>query len=252
MNQDIALENYYYSGQLRSHILQFMAIFSGLKVAHGKNDFDSTTNLQNVSIFYGSKDRVVAHILSENTQNKMVRLPAMSVQLMGLEIARERLTGQGITKRDVRLPRGGAIPDDLQVIERLQSIPYTANMELSIHTSNTDQQFQILEQILLLFNPSLQIQVSDKFGNRQMLVEVFLETISPEENYPAGTDPRLINTNISFTYVFYLTPPTSLSDDVIHKIKVRLQAVSEIDDNPSILNEGIDPFVISTIGAPPN
>jgi hypothetical protein len=249
--KDTSLENYYYAEQLRHHIVQFMAVFSGLKVSVGKNDFNSQTNLIEVPIVYGSRDRVVSHIFSDNTQNKMLRLPMMSAQLTGMEIALERLTGQGQERKEVKLKRGGIIPDDLQQLTTLQSIPYRAQMELFIHTTNTDHQFQMLEQILLLFDPSLQIQVSDAYGNRQSIVQVFLENITLDENYPAGNDNRIISATLNFSYVFYLTPPSNLKDEIIKSIKIRLQALNQLDSDPAALNDGkVDPFIISTIGAP--
>ena len=62
------LGNYYYNEQFKKHIVQFMAIFSGLKVSSGKNDFNSASNLITVPVVYGSRDRVVSHIFSEQTQ----------------------------------------------------------------------------------------------------------------------------------------------------------------------------------------
>ena len=81
---DISLENYFYNSQLKRSFVQFMAIFSGLKVSIGKNKFDSVTNLIEVPIVYGSRDRVVSYIFQEQTQNKMLRLPTMSAAMTSI------------------------------------------------------------------------------------------------------------------------------------------------------------------------
>ena len=86
--------SYYYDQQLRSYILQFMAIFTGLFVKVGKSQMESE-RLVSVPVFYGAMDRVVAALLQENTQNKPIRLPCMSVYARGLDIANDMMHGSG-------------------------------------------------------------------------------------------------------------------------------------------------------------
>lgn len=248
---DIATDNYYYDNQLRKHAIQFMSIFSGMKVSTGKNDFKSKSNLIHVPIVYGSRDRVVSHIIQEQTQNKMLRLPIMSAQYVGIDLARDRLAGQNQERKEVRLKRGGTIPDDLQQHTMLKPVPYEISMELSINTSNTDHHFQILEQILLLFNPSLQIQVSDVFGNQQSHIEVFLLTINLDENYPAATDTRIVSSSLGFQFISYIASPVNLKTEIIKSIQIRINNAMKDGFDPSQLNmQELDPFIISTEGAP--
>lgn len=248
---DIATDNYYYNNQLRKHIIQFMAIFSGMKVSIGKNDFDSESNLIEVPILYGSRDRVVSHIFSEQTQNKMLRLPIMSAQIIDMDLARDRLAGQNQERKEVKLKRGGTIPDDLQQHAMLKPVPYEVSMEVAINTSNTDHHFQILEQLLLLFNPSIQIQVSDAYGNQQSHIEVFLMSINLDENYPAGTETRIVSSTLNFQYIMYLASPVNLRDEIIKSIQLRIAATNDTGVVSDIINDGnIDPFIISTDGAP--
>jgi len=241
---DTSLENYFYNSQFKRSYVQFMAIFSGLKVSIGKNDFHSATNLIEVPIAYGSRDRVVSYIFQDQTQNKMLRLPVMSATMTSVRLAKDRLAGQNQVRKEVKVRRGGAIPDDLNQHSMLKPIPYEVTMELSINTTNTDNQLQMLEQIMLLFNPSLQIQVSDAFGDQTAIMEVELQDITLEENYPAGNDNRIISTMLTFTYILYLGGPVDLRDEIIKEIQVRF---GEIDSNGINVNaSGIDPFIINT------
>jgi hypothetical protein len=242
---DTSVQNYYYAGQLRQHMIQFMAIFGGLKVSSGKNDRDSETDLIEVPIVMESRDRVVEHIFNSNTQNKMLRLPTMSAQLSGLAMAPERMAGQNQIRRETKLKRGGTVPDDLQSIVTIQTIPYAATADLNILASNTQQLHECLEQILLLFNPVLQIQVSDAYGDRQKMVEVFLDNISLDENRAPGTDDRIMEATLSFSFIIYLAPPVSYRDNIIKNIIVRLQEVNNLDNFPSTLNAGVDPFFLN-------
>jgi len=240
---DISLENYFYNGQFKRSFVQFMAIFSGLKVAIGKNDKNSATNLIEVPIAWGSRDRVVSYIFQEQTQNKMLRLPAMSAMMTSVRLARDRLAGQNQIRKEVKVRRGGVIPDDLNQHSMLKPVPYEVTMELSINTTNTDNQLQMLEQIFLLFNPSLQIQVSDAFGDQTAVMEVEMQDITLDENFPVGNDNRIISSMLNFTYVMYLGGPVDLRDEIIKEIQVRFGAIDEFGIN--INASGIDPFIIS-------
>jgi hypothetical protein len=222
-----------------------MAIFTALKVSVGKNNLESSSNLIEVPIVYGSRDRVVSHIFSEQTQNKMLRLPLMSAQVIGIDLAKDRLAGQNTERKQIKLKRGGSIPDDLQQHTMLKPVPYEIQMEVAINTSNTDHHFQILEQILLLFNPSVQVQVSDAYGNQQSFIEVFLQNINLEENYPTGTDTRIVSSTIVFSYVMSLSSPVNLRNEIIKEIQIRIGIANETG---TINVNGVDPFIISADG----
>lgn len=222
----IGVETYHYDGQLRDYILQFMAVFSGLKVAVGKNDYEQHSNLIDVPVRYGSTDRVVAAIKADNTTNKPIRLPTMVAYMSGVQMNPDARKGVNVVERRTFLERGRAFPTDLRVIEREQPIPYMANFDLSIMASNTNQHFQILEQLLTLFNPTIQIQTSDDVLDWKRLTQVELAQVGLEENFPIGTDSRIIQTTLSFNVPIYLAPPTVINRNYISEIKLRIDALS--------------------------
>lgn len=224
---------YYYDSQLRNYILQFMAVFAGLKVSVGENDSGDQDRLIYVPIRYGSTDRVVAAIKSDNTTNKPIRLPTMVAYLSGLQLSPDARKGVSVVERRTFLDRGRAFPTDLQVIEREQPVPYMAVFQLSIMSSNTDQQYQLLEQILTLFNPIIQIQTSDDVHDWKRITTVELMDIGLEENFPMGTDNRILQNTLTFNVPIYLAPPTVINRNYIADIKLRLAAV---DGNSSVLD----------------
>lgn len=232
-----ALETYFYDSQLRDYIVQFMAIFSGLQVSVGDNDFEKQSKLIDVPVRYGSLDRVVAAIKSDNTQNKSIRVPTMSAYLVGLEMAPELRKGVGATERYSHFQRGGVFPRDVKVVEQYQPIPYNAVFELNILSSNTDQHFQILEQILTLFDPILQIQVSDDPHDRKRVTTVELTNIGLLENFPVGTDSRIITSKLSFVVPIHLAPPANIRKNVIHNIRLRIEAAMGNQDTKELVSD---------------
>lgn len=221
---------FYYNEQLRRYIIQFMAIFGGMRVRVGKTG-DLEPRLITVPIAYGSKDRVVAAIKADNTQNKQLRLPIMSAYISELDLAPESRKGVGAERRQTYLGTGALFPDDTQVVHQLMPIPYKLTMELSIYASNTDQHLQILEQILILFDPVLQIQTNDDVFDWTKISTVELTSIRLDENYPAGTDRRIIQSGLLFSFVVYLSAPANVKKDYVRDIFLRIGTVSTIVAN---------------------
>lgn len=211
------IETYWYNQQLRSYIKQFCAIFAGMHVKTGKPEA-----YLSVPIIVGNKDRVVAAIMSRNTQNLTFSLPLMAANLSGVELAPERRKGIGTVDRRVFMKSGGVFPDDLQVARRIMPVPYNVTMELSIYASNTDQLHQILEQILLIFDPTVQIQKNDSAFDWTKVTHVELTGINNNENYPVAGDNRIINWDLTFDMPIYISAPLDVKDNIIRSVKLRL------------------------------
>ena len=227
-------DGYYYNQQLKKYILQFMAIFSGLQVQVGKTG-TLEERLISVPIHYTTTDRVVAAIKGDNTQNKPLRLPVMSVYKRNLSLDMSRAKGVGAERRNVFTPVGGLVPNDTEVVYQRMPVPYKLEMELSIYCSNTDQEFQILEQILPLFDPALIIQTSDAPLDWTRMTQVNLMSMSNDNNYPVGTDRRIIQKTVTFEVPIWIDIPADVRRNLVEKVFLRIGAVS----TGSILSEDI-------------
>lgn len=225
---------YFYQGQLRKYLLQFCNIFTGLRVKTGNGECD-TPEFITVPIRLGSKDRVVAAIEVGNTQNKPISVPMMSAHMTGLALNPNR-KGVGTVDRRTYLPTGGVYPEDLRTAVRVMPIPYLMSLELALYASNTDQLHQMLEQLLVLFDPCLQIQKSDGAFDWAKITDVELTGLSNEENYPAGGDRRVLVTTLLFEMPIYLSTPMDVRDELVRKIIIQIGDldgfnVDEFDEN---------------------
>lgn len=232
---------YFYENQLRSYMLQFVSIFYGLRVKTGRGECDETQFIS-VPVVIGHKDRVVAALMAGNTSNRAISLPTMAVHLQGLSLAPERRRTPGLLDQRVSMPVGGVFPDDLRTVKRAMPVPYNAQLELSIYASNLDQMHQILEQVLVLFNPDLQIQKSDGPFDWTRITRVELTDISNEENYPSGTDRRIVQWTLNFEMPIYLSIPIGVHDDMVRKIKIRIGDASTMSINQVDVDGHIVPF----------
>ncbi len=226
----IPANGYYYDHQFTRYINQFMCIFQGLQVQVGKWNGEDE-RLIPVDVRYGHPDRVVAAIMADNTQNKPIRLPAISAYLGGFSLDLSRARGVGLERRNTYVPLGGLVPNDVQVIHQRMPVPYNLSIDLYIYTSNSDHHFQILEQILPLFDPQLTIQTSDAPFDWTRLTSVFLKDISVDSNYPIGTDRRIIQSKLSFEMPVEIATPAQVRKDFIEKIYMRIGTTSSVPTN---------------------
>jgi hypothetical protein len=239
------IANYFYEGQLRSYLLQFCNIFTGLQVQTGKGECD-VPEFITVPISIGSRDRVVAAIQAGNTQNRPFSVPAMVANMTSLALSPNR-KGVGIVDRRTFLPAGGVYPNDLRTVTRVMPIPYIMTTELSIYASNTQQMHQILEQLLMLFDPVLQIQTSDSALDWTKIASVELVGLNNEENYPPGGDRRMITWSLSFDMPIYISAPVDIKDDVVKKIVIKLGDLDKFQVNEFDENGNMVPFDSSAL-----
>lgn len=233
------ITSYYYNSQIKRYMLQFMAIFAGMQVQIGKKD-DEEPRLITVPIHYGYKDRVVAHLLGDNTQNKLLRLPVLSAHVTGFDLAPEMRKGVNVSRRQTYMPAGKVFPDDVRVVHQVMPIPYKLSVELAMYVSNTEQEHQILEQIMMLFDPTLQIQTNDEVFDWTKLTQVELTGIRPEQNYPSAAERRLIQLSLDFQIPIYISAPAEVKRDFVEKMFVRLGIVSTgtaFEDSHEIIAE---------------
>jgi hypothetical protein len=219
-------DGYYYGHQLRNYLVQFMAIFANMEVEVGKLG-DVDPRLIKVPIKNGSSDRVVADIKSAQTQNKPIRLPLMSANLTNVVLAPQLRKGVGQVRRKASMPTGGEFPTDIKIVRQRMPNPYVATFDLGIWASNQDQHYQIIEQILMLFDPVLHIQTSDDVHDWTRLTTAELVGINFEEN-PPGADRRLIQTTLNFEVPIWISAPVEVHNKFVQDIFVRVGAVSRM------------------------
>lgn len=249
------IRHYYYNQQLKKFIVGFANVFTGLKVRTGMDGCGEISEIE-VPVIYGSRDRVVSAIGASNTQNKQYTLPMMACYQTGLEMDPNRMKGVNQVDRRSYLEQGGVFPDDVKAIKRVMPVPYNMQMELAIHASNTDQLYQIIEQILIMFDYDLQLQFNDAPFDWSRITSLFLMGINNEENYPTGIDRRMLIWTLNFSLPIWLSPPVEIRNEIIQAITLRIGDMSdfsldEIDESGALV-PFTNPWAVTPIGGPPS
>lgn len=245
------IREYFYDAQVERFLTQFMHIFAGMQVQTGVRE-DGKKKMMDVPVVYGSRDRVAAAIRANNTQNSMISVPMMSCYLKELAFDWDRNAGAGNYRDTPYMEQGGIFPQDVKSIHQARPTPYTMQIEVLLYTSNQEQHFQILEQMMVYFNPTLEIQTSDASHDWTKIVSVKLMDINFNENYPAETQGRLIQTAIQFVVPVWIAAPSSIRDNLVKDIFLRIHTGSFEDfliDSSVPGNEGEYEHIASASGA---
>ena len=229
---------HYYDGQIRKYLLQFVRIFSAFTVQKG---FDTQGNpiYERVPARYGDMSRQSGHILKDNSENTLNAVPFISCYVNNLEM-----------NPDLR--RYPQFEETLQVIEnkfdevshqyvdepgqsydvtRYQPVPYMLTMNVDIWTSNTEQKLQLLEQILVLFNPSINLHTNQNTLDWTSLAYCEMTgTNWSSRSLPTGTDTVIDIATLTFEIPIFINPPVKVQRmNIIQTILTQVHTLDLVD-----------------------
>jgi T4-like virus Myoviridae tail sheath stabiliser len=232
-----APSNYFYDGQTRKYISQFMRMISDFYVAFGA-DRNGNITYQRVPVMYGDPSRQAATILRNNSENTINAVPAMSVYVSALDYDQTRLQDPSFTQSvpirqrqyDPVTGTYSNLPGQSYSVERLMPVPYKLTLKVDVWTSNAEQKLQIWEQLSQLFNPAMELQSTDNYIDWGSLTVVWLKST----NWDSRTVPTGGEEAISvFTLTFEM--PIWISTSVkVKKLGVIQRVVTNIQDLDSM------------------
>jgi len=237
-NTKITAVPYFYDRQLRRYIQQFIRIFAGFQIAYS-TDQEGNVSHQTVPVRYGDVNRMAAHIVKENSENVLNSVPFISCYVTGLEIAPQNRTypqfeeNVPVYEKKFNEETGQYSNEagNVYTIKRHQPVPYMLTMQADIWTSNTEQKLQLLEQILVLFNPTLNIHTSNNPLDWSSLsyVELTSSTWSIR-SIPGGVDDIIDISSLTFEMPVLINPPAKVTkNSVIHTIIDNIEEVTDQD-----------------------
>jgi hypothetical protein len=202
---------HFYDGQIRRYITQVIRVFSNFVVKYG----DGT--LVRIPVMYGNADRQAASIIRQNSENKVNSVPRIAVYVSALALDRDRLSDSSyiskvnIRERDVANDTYTTGQGRNYTIERLMPTPFKLTLKVDIWSANTEQKLQIMEQILVLFNPSLEIQTSDNYIDWTSLSVLNLNDISwSSQTVPIGAETPIEVGTLTLDTPIWISPPVKV------------------------------------------
>ena len=216
---------HFYDGQIRRYLTQFMRLMSNFSYKDGRG------NIIQVPVRYGDMSRQVASTLNKNSENVLNSAPFIACYIKSLDLARDRLQDPTfVGKMHIRERQFGYIDENPEsptygqtiedyanvqgenyTVERLMPTPFNMQFTADIWSSNTDQKLQILEQILVLFRPAMEIQTTSNYIDWTSLSYVELTgTNWSSRTIPVGTENPIDISTLTFLTPIWLSPPAKV------------------------------------------
>ena len=253
--------DYFYSGQVRRYLTQYMRAMSNFSVKDGSG------KISQVPIRYGDPSRQAISLLNKNTENVVPTAPFIACYIKGLDYDQTRLQDPTfVSKVQVR---ERAFDDTTgqylntqglgYTVERIMPSPYKLTLVADIWTTNTDQKLQIFEQLAYLFNPSLELQTTDNYIDWTSLTVLQLESTNwTSRQIPQGVEQNIDIMTMTFTTPIWITPPAKVMRmGIITKIIANVFSnekgtiITEYDD-PNAVYTGLGDPVFKTVVTPGN
>ena len=213
------MQQFFYDEQIRRFLLQFARIFSNFQVEYGRNEEGTNHTLIRVPVKYGDWSRQAQTVYQNNSASTMPSTPQMTFYITQLKYDRPRIQEPNfISTIAVRQRTYDEATDTYEVtqgnaftIDRLMPVPFELTIKLDVWTSNTNQKMQLLEQILVLFNPSLEIQSTDNYIDWTSLTVLNLADVNwSSRTIPVGTDNPIDIATLTFTLPIWISSPAKI------------------------------------------
>jgi hypothetical protein len=146
------LTNHFYHKTITLYTGVFGSIFNEIKIKREEG------KIILVPIAYSAKQKYDVRNEQNPDPNKVrykMQLPRMGFRLIGLRKDNER-----ITNKMHRIRANYDLSQD-GVEAQYNRVPFTFQYELNLKTKTLDDMFQLIEQILVYFNPALRVNVLD-------------------------------------------------------------------------------------------
>jgi hypothetical protein len=229
--------DYWYDEQIKRYLLQLVRVFSNFKVREFTKD---GINYNRVPARYGDSSRMVASILRNNSENVINSAPFIAVTIQSIQPARDRThepflvdtTQVAEREYDADTNTYSNTQGNLYTTQRYMPVPYNLTFNVDIWTTNTDTKLQILEQIFVLFNPSIQLQSNSNPLDWTSVFEIELSDISwSSRSVPAGVDESLDISTLTFNSPIWISPPAKVKrQSIIQQIIADVHSTSSIAD----------------------
>lgn len=198
---------------------------------------DAKGQIIQVPVRYGDMNRQVAQILNKNSENVIPSAPFIACYIKDVQFDVSRLQDPTfVSKVNIReraFDQDGNEYLNTQganyTVERIMPTPYMLTMNADIWTSNTDQKWQIWEQMAVIFAPSLEIQTTDNYLDWTSLSTLTLDNMTwSSRSIPQGAEQDIEILTMSFRVPIWITPPAKVKKlGIITKIITDVHALSQ-------------------------
>lgn len=187
---------FFYSSEIKRVIVQLMGVFAGYQVVTGTQRDGQHRHLS-VPMIYGNVSRLAHYVMSGGSEITYQTVPIGTLTRGILRQNPERRHSPYHSEKfsyiEKAIDENGRIivgvPGKSMTVERFMPVPHVQPFDIEFWTSNEDQQFQLIEQITGVFNPTMEFKMSDSPADWSAISNITFDgTFDTGEATPNGHD----------------------------------------------------------------
>lgn len=238
--------DYFYDGQFRAYIVQVIRALSGFQYQYGTNT-DGTPKLRTVPVTWAPQDKQVASIIKNNSENTVLSTPQISVFITNIDIPAERrqvpnhVSTLNVHEREIDTTSNKytQLRGKSYTVERFMPVAYDLTFQVDIWTSNFNQKCELLEQIMVLFNPGIDLQTSTNALDWTALTTMSLQSVTwSTRGIPVGLSTDIDLATMTLKIPAWINPPAKVQRQRI--IEQIITNISALDHSEVELNKDFD------------
>jgi len=249
------MEQYHYAQTLKNLTVSLLRMFCNIQV--NRYAKDGVTVVKNIVVpiqFSPIEKHHAARLESysaepEDEANKRFYLmvPRLALNFTGIQYDPDRAVGVNEYRYWQDTSQDGQVINSMFV--DYTPTPYNYQFQLSIRSDHISDFAQIIEQILVYFNPKLYLRVKEfSFLNIERELPVILNDVAPDWTDELDTNgQRMINGTINFTIEGWLYRPITAAK-MVKIIKTRFYTGSDTMGEEIIMSA----FPATSAGLPPS
>ena len=249
---------FFYDSSIKRYLVQVMSCFAGYRVKTGLQR-DGEARWIDVPVVYGGRSRLAQFLENGGGLSTTLSLPILSVNMISLtQNANLRRDASHVSRIVYTAHETDHVYEGNQEVEgspqeyieeRFMPVPYEMKITLHGMASNADQLFQITEQIGTVFNPEVDLLISNSPGDwaseTRLIFEGDIDFDEMSFDIGAGTEEPRYMFRMNFSCNMQMAPPSIVYEsDTIETIHVQLYEKNDPLDWTTMTN--IDNIIIRT------
>lgn len=231
----------FYHGTTRAMVVSFCGLFSNIFTVT-KDTTNITKKIVNVPIAYANKEKFLVRLKQDPGLNEDIQiiLPRLSAEIVGQEYDSARQLNK--VNKNVCFKDG-------KTTFMYSPVPYNITFQLYSYTRTTEDNLQILEQIVPYFTPDMNLSIK-VMQNPDFIqdCQLILNSVNTDDAYDGGFEERrYIITTYEFTLkMYYYSPIRGLLDSEFHfdnsNTAVNIIKNVQVNVNNNKYSVTVDPF----------
>lgn len=220
---------FFYDEQFRRVLIQITRIFNGFQYSY--TDTNGNLAYSTVPSIFGLTNKQAASIINKNSENTTLTVPIFVTYPKSIDISSERRQNPTyvreniVTEREISNGAYTANSGARYSVKTMMPVPVDLRVKVELITSNQNQKYQLLEQILVLFNPEVELQTSVNALDWTALTIAKLESLYIAPTQTLSTSGNYDTTTFELYIPTWINPPAKVSrQKLIQEVIINMEA----------------------------